>query len=67
MVDASSPVVRVRAHSISPADSGLPRTLRLDPPTSVQPLWRMALIGLGPLGVLGFIAASVALSQRFGG
>lgn len=67
MVDASVPVARVRARPVPPADAAvLPRTLRLDPPIPEQQLWRLALIGLGPLGVMCLIAAVVALRQWLG-
>ena len=35
----------------------------MTPPKS-QPLWRFALVGLGPLGALGVFALLVALFQR---
>ncbi len=67
MVDASVPAARVRAYPILPAGGAvLPLTLRLDPPIPAQPLWRFALIGLVPLGVMGLIAAGVVLGQWLG-
>lgn len=31
------------------------------------PLWRFALVGLGPLGALGLLAAITALARQVGG
>ena len=36
----------------------------ITPPPKPQPLWRFALIGLGPLGALTIFALLVALIQR---
>lgn len=67
MVDASVPVARVRAHSLPAANGAvLPQTLRLDPPISQPLLWRLVLVGLGPLGAMSAIAAVVAIRQWLG-
>jgi len=34
------------------------------PPANVQPLWRFALVGLGPLTALGIFALLVAFFQH---
>jgi hypothetical protein len=36
------------------------------PPPKSQPLWRFALVGLGPLTALGVFALLVALFQHMG-
>jgi hypothetical protein len=36
------------------------------PAPKAQPLWRFALIGLGPLGAMGVFALLVAFFQRTG-
>ena len=56
---------------VTPTEPASPEPLA---PTSVvsmsalksQPLWRFALIGLGPLGAMGVFALLLALFQRLG-
>jgi hypothetical protein len=66
-VDTRMPTERGHAQAVPPASgTGAPGTFRVDSPHRAPPLWRFALTGLGPLGVMCLIAAGVALVQRFG-
>lgn len=66
MVDAASHT-HVHAHPVRAAGSAAANpTLRLDPPPRPQPLWRFALVGLGPLGGMCLIAGGVAIGHLLG-
>lgn len=57
-------MVATPVHSTQTAVMESPVAAPIAPPPKTQPLWRFALIGLGPLGALTVFALLVALFQR---
>jgi hypothetical protein len=56
-IRATEPVTPEPLMAISVASMSVPKS---------QPLWRFALVGLGPLTAMGVFALLVALFQRLG-
>lgn len=62
LADTSGRVVRRRTVYVARPGTSPPA-----PTPGPTPLWRFALVGLGPLGALGLLAAITALARQVGG
>jgi hypothetical protein len=56
--------VLIRSPETATTESLMPTSVGSIPAPKTQPLWRFALVGLGPLTALGVFALLVALFQR---